>query len=41
MEPYPEFLARVHREDIAAGKPVMHKPGQCAECDKTRKDADG
>lgn len=39
-ESYPEFLARVHRQDVAANKPVHHKPGVCAICDADRKDAD-
>jgi hypothetical protein len=39
-ESYPEFLARVHRQDVEAGKPVMHKPGVCETCDAARKDAD-
>lgn len=39
-ESYPEFLARVHREDVEAGRPVMHRPGVCETCDAARKDAD-
>lgn len=35
-ETFPEFLARVHRDDIASGKDVMHKPGDCATCDAHR-----
>jgi hypothetical protein len=39
-ESYPEFLARVHRQDVEKGNPVMHKPGDCETCDAARKDAD-
>lgn len=33
-----EFLDRVHRDDIATGKDVMHREGQCAICDEHRKE---
>lgn len=35
-ETLPEFLARVHRDDIETGKDVMHREGQCAVCDEAR-----
>jgi hypothetical protein len=32
-ESYPEFLRRVHAEDVERGQ-GQHKPGQCAVCDE-------
>jgi hypothetical protein len=37
-ETFPEFLARVHRDDVASGKDVMHHPGVCETCDEHRKE---
>lgn len=36
METFPEFLRRVHADDVATGKQVMHKPGVCDICDTHR-----
>jgi hypothetical protein len=35
-EGYREFLDRVHRADVEAGR-AMHKDGDCSICDSARK----
>lgn len=35
-ETFPEFLTRVHRDDVETGKGGMHKPGVCKVCDNYR-----
>lgn len=37
-ETFTEFLARVHRDDVATGKTGMHQPGVCNVCDAAREE---
>lgn len=39
-ETFPEFLARVHRDDVATGKAIMHKKGVCEICDAEREEGE-
>lgn len=35
---FPEFLRRVHADDVASGKAVKHKEGVCDICDAAREE---
>lgn len=35
---FPEFLRRVHKDDVTTGKAVMHKVGVCDICDAAREE---
>lgn len=37
-ETFTEFLARVHRDDVATGKTGLHKEGVCDICDAAREE---